>query len=131
MPRKRNPSRVLGTQLIDLGAAAPSVVSQRLLQMATAGTTPSARDRREFTRMSSEKVSAAWESWGAMAGYAMRLNTAATQTALAFWMPWAFAAKPLPSAEDALISMATAGVQPYRRIAVANHRRLSKRTPRR
>ena len=46
-------------------------------------------------------------------------------------MPWAFAAKPLPSAEDALISMATAGVQPYRRIAVANHRRLSKRAPRR
>ncbi|MCH6485334.1 hypothetical protein MMG85_17415 [Pseudoxanthomonas sp. LH2527] len=131
MPRKRSPARVLGTQLIDLGAAAPSVVSQRLLQMATAGATPSARDRREFTRMSSEKVSAAWESWGAMAGYAMRLNTAATQTALAFWMPWAFAAKPLPSAEDALISMATAGVQPYRRIAVANHRRLSKRAPRR
>jgi len=99
--------------------------------MATAGATPSARDRREFTRMSSEKVSAAWESWGAMAGYAMTLNTAATQAAMAFWMPWAFAAKPLPSAEDALISMASAGVQPYRRIAVANHRRLSKRTPRR
>lgn len=131
MPRKRSPSRVLGTQLIDLGAAAAPVMSRRLMQMATAGATPSARDRREFTRMSSEKVSAAWESWGAMAGYAMRLNTAATQSALAFWMPWAFAAKPLPSAEDALISMATAGVQPYRRIAVANHRRLSKRAPRR
>ena len=131
MPRKRSPARVLGTKLIDLGAAAPSVVSQRLLRMATAGTTPSARDRREFTRMSSEKVSAAWESWSAMTGYAMTLSTAATQAAMAFWMPWAFAAKPLPSAEDTLISMASAGVQPYRRIAVANHRRLSKRTPRR
>lgn len=131
MPRKRSPARVLGTQLIDLGTAAPSVVSQRLLRMATAGATPSVRDRREFSRMSSEKVSAAWESWGAMAGYAMTLNTAATQAALAFWMPWAFAAKPLPSAEDALISLTTAGVQPYRRIAVANHRRLSRRTPRR
>lgn len=131
MPRKRSPSHVLGTQLIDLGAAAAPVVSRRLMQMATAGATPSARDRREFVRMSSEKVSAAWESWGAMADYATRLNTAATQAALAFWMPWAFAAKPLPSAEDALISMATAGVQPYRRIAVANHRRLSRRTPRR
>jgi hypothetical protein len=131
MPRKRSPARVLGTQLIDLGAAAPSVVSQRLLRMATAGATPSARDRREFTRMSSEKVSAAWESWSAMTGYALTLNSAATQAALAFWMPWAFTARPLPSPEDALISLTTAGVRPYRRIAVANQRRLSRRTPRR
>ena len=108
MPRKRSPARVLGTQLIDLGAATPSVMSQRLVRMATAGATPSARDRREFTRMSSEKVSAAWESWSAMTGYAMTLSTAATQAAMAFWMPWAFAAKPLPSAEDTLISMASA-----------------------
>lgn len=129
MPRKRSPARVLGTQLIDLGAATPSVMSQRLLRMATAGAPPSARDRREFTRMSDEKVSAAWESWGAMAGYAMTLNTAATQAALAFWMPWAFAANPLPSAGDALITLATAGVRPYRRIAVANDRRLRRRTP--
>ena len=129
MPRRRRPADVLGTHLIDLGVAVPSVMSRRLAKLAAAGATPSARDRREFARMSREKVTAAWESWGAMADCAMTLNTAAAQAALAFWMPWAFVAKPLPSAEDALITLATAGVRPYRRIAVANDRRLRRRTP--
>jgi hypothetical protein len=129
MTRHRSAARALGTQLVELGTAAPFVISHRMARLATAGPNPSARDRREFMLMSNEKVAAAWESWRAMAGYAVTLNTTATQAALAFWMPWAFTAKPLPSPEDAVVNMATAGMKPYRRITVANQRRLSKRKP--
>ncbi|WAC62534.1 hypothetical protein OVA13_14210 [Pseudoxanthomonas sp. SL93] len=125
MNRNRSAASTLGTHLMELGTAAPVVVAHRMAQMAAAGSRPSARDRREFALMSNEKVSAAWESWMGMTRYAMTLNTAATQAAWAFWMPWAFAPKALPSPQDALLTLATAGVAPYRRMAMANDRRLS------
>jgi hypothetical protein len=127
MNRNRRTARTLGTQLVELGTAAPVVVAHRMAQMAAAGSRPSARDRREFARMSNEKVSAAWESWMDMTRYAMTWNTAAAQAAWAFWMPWTFAPKHLPSPQDALLGMAAAGVAPYRRRAMANDRRLGKR----
>ena len=54
-PRLRRGS---ASQLVDLGIAAPQVVAHRLARMAAAGTTPSARDRREFTGMVLEKQTA-------------------------------------------------------------------------
>lgn len=126
MARNSRAAQALGTQLAALGTAVPLVMAHRMARMAAAGTPLSERDRREFSLMSSEKWSAAWQSWDAMAKYALTLNSTATMAVLAFWMPWAFVSKGLPSPEDAFLRLATAGVGPYRRIAVANDRRLSK-----
>ena len=45
------------------------VIGHRSARMAVAGLSPSARDRREFTRMSEEKVEAGFESAHAMAAH--------------------------------------------------------------
>lgn len=124
MVRKSSASQALMTQLMELGAAAPVVVSQRITRLALAGPNPSRRDRREMALMSREKAEAGWESWRAMATYAMDMHAAATLAALAFWMPWASPGKALPTPVDAVLGLTLAGVKPYRRIAVANSRRL-------
>ena len=59
---------------MELGLAAPEVIAQRLLRMALAGSSPSASDREEFSRMSAEKVSAFYESWNGMFLAAYRAN---------------------------------------------------------
>ena len=55
MANRKNPRAALvARQATDLAVAAPQVVAHRLTRMAMAGANPSARDRREFTRMVSE-----------------------------------------------------------------------------
>ena len=130
MARTRKATRALGAQLVELGLAAPAVIGHRMARMAAAGPRPSRRDAAEFARMSSEKWAAASESWAAMNRYAFTLNASATQAALAFWMPWAFAGARMPSLQDAWLQMASVGVRPYRQKTVANARRLNARTPR-
>jgi hypothetical protein len=46
----------------EVAMTAPLVMANRLLRMTAAGSSPGARDRREFTRMGQEKVDAASES---------------------------------------------------------------------
>jgi len=46
----------------EMALAAVEVIGRRTHRMATAGPNPSARDRREFTRMGAEKIAAAQES---------------------------------------------------------------------
>src|SRR4051812_41069634 len=58
----------------ELAFAAPFVVVHRLSRMAMAGTSPNARDRKEFTRMGAEKIVAFNRSWYAMWMEAARAN---------------------------------------------------------
>src|SRR2546427_799414 len=68
------------------------LVAHRLTRMAMAGANPSARDRREFTRMVSEKQTAFQQSWAAMGMQSMvasqdrkstRLNSSHSQISYA------------------------------------------------
>lgn len=91
--------------------ASSQVIGLRMGRMAQAGAKPNARDRREFTRMGSEKVQAAAQS-----GWAVAAQLQAT-----WWRSWA--------------QMAHAALVPVHRTATANARRLgraaTKRTRRR
>jgi hypothetical protein len=64
--RSTRAQRKLAEQAFGLSLAAPQVVAHRLARMAASSSTPSARDRREFTLMGAEKVAAFYESWAAM-----------------------------------------------------------------
>jgi hypothetical protein len=132
--RRTRKSRSLAAQSIELGLAVPQVVAHRLARMAAAGASPSARDRKEFQRMGTEKMVALNEAWNAMAFEAFRANQ---QLALSFmqsfWFPWArprsvkSASRQLSNAAAGILGK---GVAPVRRRAVANARRLG-RTKRR
>jgi hypothetical protein len=98
-------------QAIGLSFAAPEVIARRMLRIAAAGANPSAADRREMLLMSSEKVSAFWESWHAMAFEALRTGW------WTWWSPWMW------------WRMAGRGLGPWHRRASANAVRL--RGPRR
>lgn len=95
-----------------------------------AGASPSQRDRDEFKLMSDEKVAAFQESWVAMAGQAIQLQQQMTlQIAKAFWFPLAYRAPTMRSVErqwsSASVSILGKGLEPIRRTAVANAKRLS------
>lgn len=57
----------LALQYAEMLAASAVVIHHRTGRMAAAGTSPNARDRKEFTRMGQEKLDAAAESAQAMA----------------------------------------------------------------
>jgi len=54
-------------RLWEVGVSAPQVIALRSLRMAAAGARPSARDRTEYLRMSTEKWHAFNHAWAAMA----------------------------------------------------------------
>src|SRR6185503_20386037 len=87
--RRRRRSKSLAAQSFELGFAAPQVIAHRLARMASAGASPSARDRAEFRRMGAEKIAAGKEAWTAMAAQAVLENQ---KFALSFmqslWFPW-------------------------------------------
>lgn len=66
-------------------ASSGQVIHTRVGRMARAGANPSARDRREFTRMGSEKLKAATQSGLAVA---TRLQSANLQLAARAWQHW-------------------------------------------
>jgi len=101
-------------QAVELGFAAPEVIARRMLRIAAAGATPSARDRQEMTRMGSEKVAAFWESWNAMALESMRIGWRLAFAGPSLW--WRVAAS---------------GLGPWHRRAVGNATRLRGRRRRR
>jgi hypothetical protein len=99
--------------------------------MAMAGVHPSKRDRDEFKLMGDEKVAAFQESWVAMASHAIQLQQQmAMQFAKAFWFPMVYRAPTMRSVErqwgNASVSMLGKGLEPIRRTAVANAKRLNK-----
>ena len=129
MVRRARSTRHAAVQATELAWAAPQVIAHRLLRMAMAGPRPSARDRREFARMGAEKMAAFYESWTAMAFEAM-------QQQQAWWLSaWRTAAWPwlLPRIGSAgnrrgLQHIAAHGLAPVHRRALANVKRLSRRT---
>jgi hypothetical protein len=87
--RRNRKAATLAIKASELGVAAPLVVAHRLTRMALAGSAPSARDRREFTRMSTEKVAAFSEAWRATFTQAIRIQQdIAVSTWRSFWFPW-------------------------------------------
>jgi hypothetical protein len=125
MPR-RSPAHTT-RQLLDLGVAVPQVVGQRLMRMAAAGTSPSARDRRELAGMVLEKQTAFVQSWMAMWLEAGRLQQ---QWAWSWWQGAGMPANSLAGVGQAWEQILGSGLAPIRRKAVANARRLSRRVPR-
>jgi hypothetical protein len=131
--RRRPPRQAarLALRSTELALAAPQVIAQRLSRLAAAGSTPSARDRREFQRMVAEKPLAFGQAWSAMAVEAMAAQQAlALAWTRSLWMPWAFGAMTPARAGHAwtraLLDVARKGLAPVHRTAVANARRLSR-----
>jgi len=99
--------------------------------MASAGASPSARDRAEFRRMGIEKIAALNEAWAAMATQAFLENQKFALTFMqSLWFPWM---RPTPAAKSvarqlsrAAIGILGKGVAPVRRRAVANAKRLGR-----
>lgn len=129
--RRIRKSKSLAAQSIALGVAVPQVIAHRVARMAIAGASPSARDRKEFRRMGSEKIAAANEAWGAMAVEAFRANQEMTLSFMqSLWFPWM---RPMPTVKSASRQLRNAalgilgeGMAPVRRRAVSNARRLGR-----
>ena len=133
--RRTRKSKSLAVQTIELGVAVPQVIAHRVARMAIAGASPSARDRKEFHRMSNEKITAVNEAWNAMTVQAFRVNQQLTLSFMqSLWFPWV---RPKPSVKSASRQLRNAalgilekGIAPVHRRAVANAKRLG-RTKRR
>lgn len=128
-----------------LGASA-YVIGHRADRLARAGTKPSARDRREFTRMVEEKFEAAAESAAAMApalwSVQARGAEIATRQMLAGLQAMIAVRRGMVPRRNAAVSRTAAGsrklgsslvqcarkrLKPVHARAVANRKRLSKR----
>jgi hypothetical protein len=125
----------LGTQAREMMIATPQVVAHRVGRMAMAGARPSLKDKREFQRMSAEKLAAFGESWQAMTLQLLKSNQ---QLALAMmrsaWpgltqrrgtrLPGL--AQALGDWQGAALDILGQGMRPVHRRAVANAKRLSR-----
>ena len=135
MPTRRHRhAQTLAMKTAELAWAAPQVVAQRLARIAAAGPRPSARDRREFQRMSAEKTAAFAESWNAMAQQAARANQAlAASFWRTAWSPLTLAQLSMNAAllQSAALGVLSKGLAPVHRTATANAKRLARRTKRR
>jgi hypothetical protein len=129
--RHNRKAATLGWKSAELGLAVPLVVAHRVARMARAGSSPNARDRREFTRMGTEKVMAFNESWMAMWAQAMRIQQ---EIGVAVWRSWwstwtsPRSARALPGVDApwAALRMMSEGMAPIHRRATANARRLGR-----
>jgi hypothetical protein len=123
--RKRK-SRAFTVKAAELAVATPQVVAYRIARMALAGTSPTARDRREFRQMGVEKMAAFAESWNAMAIQTVRANYV---LAASFGWAW-LAGKRCPSTgsqlHNATLGVLDKGIGPIHRRAVANAKRLAR-----
>ncbi len=119
-------------QAIEMAVAVPQVIAHRTLRMAQAGSSPSARDRREFWTMGFEKAVAFNQSWFEMFAEAGRIQQRMALSMMqAFWFPWLNAMPTLSAMQgrwrNAAFDVAAKGVGPIHRTAVANARRLAGR----
>lgn len=129
MVRQSFNAQRLSRQFTELFFAAPQVVMHRTSRMAT--TKLSARDQAEFSRMGSEKVAAFYQSWAGMwtAAVAIQYEMIAAYSSAAL----AFATKGTASTgaavaamSDAATRVASAGLAPVHKKAVANAKRLAR-----
>jgi len=115
-------STTTAAKLGHLAFAAPQVIAHRLTRMALAGPTLSARDRKEFAGMVMEKQAAAAEAWVGMFAQAVLFQQQFALSLLAFATPLQHAAR----ARTAASRIASAGLAPIHRKAVANAKRLGR-----
>ena len=135
MANRKNPRAALvARQATDLAVAAPQVVAHRLTRMAMAGANPSARDRREFTRMVSEKQTAFQQSWAAMGMQSMVASQALMQAWMRmWWTPWSTStwnggalASQASQWQNAMRGVVGKVLAPLHSTAVANAKRLAR-----
>jgi len=131
--RRRRKSRSLAAQAVELGIAAPQVIAHRVSRMVSAGHSPSTSDRAEFRRMGIEKIAAANEAWIAMATQAYLENQKlALNLMRSVWFPWMHRAPTAKSMSRQLNRSAASilgkGMAPVRRRAVANAKRLNRKS---
>jgi hypothetical protein len=136
--RSTRAQRKLAEQAVGLSLAAPQVVAHRLARMAASSSTPSARDRREFTLMGVEKVAAFYESWAAMGLAAFTAQQAMLQS---MWRSAALlplglsrpaSLLPTPAALTAhTVRVVSQGLAPVHKRAAGNAKRLGRLKPRR
>jgi hypothetical protein len=133
--RRRRPSASLSAKTAELALAVPQVVAHRLLRMAHAGPHLSARDRKEFARMITEKNSAFGEAWQAMAlqtlhsqrAFAAALALAATPPrSTRSTHPGSVAHALATELQQAALAVLGKGLAPVHRRAVANAKRLAR-----
>jgi hypothetical protein len=125
-PRHKRQSASLIFKVTELAFAVPQVVAHRVTRMALAGTSPTARDQREFQQMGAEKMAAFTESWNAMATQAFRANYV---LATSFWRSWLSGKPPQVSGSqlhNAALGVLGKGLGPVHRRAVANAKRLAR-----
>lgn len=130
----RRKSLRMGRQATELMFAVPQVVAHRLGRMNTARS--SARDRREFQLMSSEKVAAFGESWNQMAVQMFKANQQMAQAWASAWsfplgMPSSAAARrsflrAAAQMQGATLQVLASGLGPVHRRATANAKRLGR-----
>ena len=130
--RRRGHAATLAAQAIEMGVAAPQVIAERMLRIATAGGQPSARDAYEFWLMGAEKFAAGCEAWNAMViefhraqwAYLFSLGPGA-------WLGGqghrAASRKAMRHVEATTLAVLARGVAPVHRRVVANARRLSRK----
>ena len=119
----------LAVKTAELSFAVPQVVAHRMTRMALSGSTLSARDRREFERMMTEKGAAFADAWTAMAMQAARTNQAAAASLIRSFFSVSRGGTVYSTASAAQLHKAALGIlnkglSPVHRKAVANARRL-------
>lgn len=124
----RSSTGKLSGQLTALGTVAPEVIARRFALLAVGNHASSARNQREITRMSSEKIEAAWLAWTAMSVEAAHMQWTALSMVWSMWMPKSAASSWSSWYEHAGTQLATAGLAPYVRMVKANRTRLSRKT---
>ncbi len=109
-------------KLRELGLAAPQVIAHRLTRMVLAGPTISTRDRKEFTGMVKEKQAAVAQAWMGMFAEGVRLQQQLAMSLFTGATPSQHAAR----AKSAASRIASTGLAPFHRKAVANAKRLAR-----
>jgi len=131
--RSSRKTKSILTKSTELALAVPLVVAHRSARMAQAGSTPTARDLKEFNRMVAEKGTAFAQAWQAMAMQTLVANQAmAASFVRSFWSPRGKVtpAKVAARLHGAALGVLGKGLAPVHRKATANARRLA-RTKRR
>lgn len=129
--RRKDAHHSLAAKATELAFAVPQVVAHRLARMPLPGTTLSARDRKEFARMVTEKNAAFTESWMAMSAQAVLANQALTASFFGSFLAAARGKQPSAAASVAQFQKAALGIMgkglaPVHRKATANAKRLNR-----
>ncbi|WP_244306875.1 polyhydroxyalkanoate granule-associated phasin [Azotobacter salinestris] len=135
MARARRQTNRVSRQATELAVAVPLVVAQRMARMAMAGSTLTARDRREFQLMGAEKLAAFGESWMAMYLQMFHANQELAFSLMKAWNPMLAGKdawfKSAQAVQSAMLDILGKGMAPLHKRAVGNARRLSRSGARR